>query len=144
MSKHGQRPRNKELALALAAILASGCSILSLWETNPAELRAGGGAGARRPNGQPQLVSMDLLPAEIEGQMCEWVPASASTTFSEMFQTEQAPTRAVAPRPTAAQVAAVNARQPRRMIKDNYASYSSVAVDLTNDEVVMTDESMFS
>ena len=34
-------------------------------------------------------------------------------------------------------------KKPVRMIRDRYASYSSVAVDATNNEVVVTDENLF-
>jgi DNA-binding beta-propeller fold protein YncE len=41
------------------------------------------------------------------------------------------------------QEANTTAKKPVRMIRDRYPSYSSVAVDPTNDEVVLTDENLF-
>jgi DNA-binding beta-propeller fold protein YncE len=91
------------------------------------------------------LVSIQRLP-EIEGEICEWVPAGAEMSFTEMLQEQQAQARAQgnAPKPTPGEMAAVQNRKPVRTIRDSYPSYSSVAVDLKNNEVVMTDEATFS
>ncbi|OFW39728.1 MAG: hypothetical protein A3J28_11330 [Acidobacteria bacterium RIFCSPLOWO2_12_FULL_60_22] len=94
----------------------------------------------RRPTGSPQLISYEKLPA-MEGEMCEWVPASAGTTLVASLQQERSSARAGAG--DAAQRAEIAKRKPLRMIKDSYASYSSIAVDPGNNEVVMTDESLF-
>ena len=45
--------------------------------------------------------------------------------------------------PTEAQKAAVAARQPLRMIHDQYSAFSAVAVDAERDEVVLQDENLF-
>lgn len=102
-------------------------------------------AALRGPSGQAQLISVQALPG-VEGEMCEWMPAGAGGSFLSLVEQErEAPARqGRAPAPAAAEAAAVNARQPVRAIKDHYPAYSSVAVDLKNDEVVMTDESTFS
>ena len=89
-----------------------------------------------RPNGQAQLVSSQPLPAS-QGEECQWVPASATSSLMAEMQEEY--TKAA----DGDKSADINVRKPVRMIKDNYSSYSSVAVDLKNDEVVMTDESLF-
>jgi DNA-binding beta-propeller fold protein YncE len=94
-----------------------------------------------RAAGQAQLISVQPLNSGSEGEQCEWLPASAGgSLFSELEQEQQDFPEKL---PGAAQQAEVNARKPIRMIKDSYAAYSSVAVDLKNDEVVMTDESLF-
>ena len=84
-----------------------------------------------RPSGGAQVIAYQALPTESDGAMCDFVPASASTTLMAALQQDQMPSDGVA------------SRKPVRMIKDNFSSYSSVAVDLKNDEVVMTDESLF-
>lgn len=113
------------------AILVSGLAVLL----------AGGGrertvASAMLPHtGQPQLLSVQPLPSS-DGEMCEWVPATANSSLIEALQ-QQA-------RAAAADTAEdIRTRKPVRVIKDHYSSYSSVAVDVKNDEVVMTDESLF-
>ena len=129
-------------ALALAVMVAIGTAMTLFRPVPDGEMKANSERAARRPSGGAQLVSVQALPAWADGEMCEWVPASASTAFAPFFpepQEQDVPARqGQAPTPTAAEVATVNAREPVRMIKDGYPSYSSVAVDVKNGEVVMT------
>ena len=78
-----------------------------------------------------RLRSVDPLP-EMDGAMCEWVPASAS---ENLFAQQEMP--------TPDEREAIRTRKPERMIKDRYSSFSSVAVDPVRNEVVMSDESLF-
>ena len=95
-------------------------------------------ATSRRPTGVPQLISYQALPA-IEGEMCEWIPASAGFTLAEAWQQEGTGNN------TGQALSSDTAtRAPLRAIRDSYASYSSVAVDVARNEVVMTDENLFS
>jgi DNA-binding beta-propeller fold protein YncE len=99
------------------------------------------GAGGRpRIAGVPQLISVESLP-ETGGTICEWMPASASTSLMAALQE----------RPAVAAQGAANVnpeeaakRPPVRVIKDPYAVYSAVAVDAARHELVMTDENNFS
>jgi len=94
-------------------------------------LKAGLGAALRSPGG-PRLISVQPLPEAADGEMCQWLPASASTSLMTELQQEQGKPQDD-----------IGTREPIRKIKDSYSSYSSVAVDTANDEVVMTDESLF-
>src|SRR3990172_7449376 len=87
---------------------------------------------ARRPTGAPQLISYAPLPA-VEGTQCEWIPASASGSLLAAMQQERA-----AGNSGQARLGDPATRAPLRAIRDPYASYSSVAVDPTRNEVVMT------
>jgi DNA-binding beta-propeller fold protein YncE len=145
------RARGALLAIGLVAALAGWIIVQDgvldgARDGVPAEaVRTGSEAGLRRPTGQAQLISIQPLP-EMTGEMCEIAPASAARSFTEVLQEQEAAARAEArgeSMPTAGSQAEVNVRKPVRMIKDNFASFSSVAVDITNDEVVMTDESLF-
>ena len=92
--------------------------------------------------GQPKLVSVTQLPAdfsEMDGLACEWMPASARASMAA-FQTETNPE----PYPPDAAREAAAQRKPVRTMHDSMAGFSAVAVDPTNDEVVMTDENLFS
>ena len=86
--------------------------------------------------GSERLVSWEPLPA-MDGEMCQWVPASATETLLAALQQQRPAT------PDVASQAEVQSRAPVRMIRDDYAAYSSVAVDPVNDEVVLTDENLF-
>ena len=78
--------------------------------------------------GTDHLVAYEPLPAD-SGESCEWTPVdtalAAVAGFPEDGANDSPP------------------KQPIRMIRDPYASYSSVAVDAANDEVVLTDENLF-
>jgi DNA-binding beta-propeller fold protein YncE len=89
--------------------------------------------------GRARLISVEPLPDpafEMDGVMCEWVPASAS---GSLFASLQQAT----PDEREAEREAIRQRKPLRIIKDRYASFSAVAVDPVRDEVVMADESLF-
>ncbi|MCH8267888.1 MAG: hypothetical protein IH846_10250 [Acidobacteria bacterium] len=81
--------------------------------------------------GQERLISWEPLP-QLDGAMCQWVPASASMSLRAALQQSGAPTRE--------QTAE---RDPLRVIRDPYPSFSSVAVDMERGEVVVGDENMF-
>ncbi len=97
-------------------------------------------APARRPTGYAQLVSVQSLP-EMDGPLCQWTPASASSTLMAALQQASADREAL-PSDDARNAAAK--RKPVRIIRDPYATYSAVAVDPVHNEVVMTDENLFS
>ena len=90
----------------------------------------------------PRLISIQPLP-EMQGPMCEWVPASASMTLAAALQQERLAAAAPGARPDEAVRLAASQRKPERIIRDPYMAYSSVAVDHVNNEVVMTDENLF-
>ena len=94
-------------------------------------------AALRTPTGEAQLISQVPLPVA-EGEMCEWVPASASGELSAALWQEPASAR------TTASVERVDAdREPIRAIKDSYPTYSAIAVDLNSNEVYLQDENLF-
>lgn len=113
---------------AAAWLLVSGDATQVNWE------RASG-AALRQPTGQAQLVSITPLPpmeGMTEGEMCQWVPASASETLFAGFQTG-----------AGAPAAADGGPAPVRVIRDTFATYSAIAVDLNTNEVLLQDENLF-
>jgi DNA-binding beta-propeller fold protein YncE len=66
--------------------------------------------------------------------MCEWVPASAAAPAS-FFQGQGAPSGTAA--------GAEIEREPVRIIRDTYATYSAIALDLNTNEVYLQDENLF-
>jgi DNA-binding beta-propeller fold protein YncE len=94
-----------------------------------------GQTAARKPNGSPQLVSIQPLPT-MDGEMCVWEPASASVSFAASFQEELR-------RDRAAQAAVEGDRAPVRVIRDTYPTYSAVTLDLANNELILQDENLF-
>jgi len=97
---------------------------------------------ARKQAGYPRLISVQPLP-EMEGPMCDFVPASTNVGLTAVPLQEQLSARAAGTPPDEATRLAASQRNPLRVIRDPYSSYSSVAVDPIHNEVVMTDESLF-
>ena len=89
-----------------------------------------------RPTGQPQLVSIAPM-VETGGELCESTPVAAgfiqqgSQTLRPGAPSDQNRKDEVSKRP------------PLRKIHDPYAGYSAIAVDEANNEVVVTDETLF-
>jgi DNA-binding beta-propeller fold protein YncE len=80
--------------------------------------------------GADRLVAYERLPENMAGEeSCEWAPVDAVLAADAGFPGETAATDAP--------------KKPVRMIRDGYSSFSSVAVDAANDEVVLTDENLF-
>jgi DNA-binding beta-propeller fold protein YncE len=93
-------------------------------------LAASSSAGQRRPTGGPQLVSVQPL------EMCaSFAPASPLSLIAGL----QGPTADSA----AARSSVTLERAPLRTIRDSFPTYSAVAVDVANNEIVLQDENLF-
>ncbi|MBI3935059.1 MAG: hypothetical protein HY316_10245 [Acidobacteria bacterium] len=136
---HLLRSRKVVLAamLAIFAVMAGAVSFMGENTTGQLVLQKATEIG--------RLTSYEPLP-EMDGQMCEWVPASASSSLAAALRQEQLSARTAVARAAVdeAQRAEVAKRKQVRMIRDPYAAFTSVAVDLANNEVVMTDENLHS
>lgn len=121
------------LAIAAAAILFSG-GMLKPANQRPAAL------GSLQPTGQPQLVSVEPLP-DLDGEMCQWTPASSQERLIAAVQQERAAARFAAAADAKGSISID--RAPARVIRDPYASYSAVVVDSVHNEVILQDENLF-
>jgi len=119
---------------ALFAAVAVG--ILFTTKFGRADLLMGAKAAQRVPTGQPQLISVEPIPG-MEGAMCEWIPASASGSMFEPFAQQSRATASDLTRD------GFTDRAPVRLIRDNYPTYSAVAVDVNTNEVYLQDENLF-
>ncbi|MBI4463228.1 MAG: hypothetical protein HY647_00855 [Acidobacteria bacterium] len=127
--------RKISLVVMMAAISALAGSLLSTGIRDTENPLSG-----LRPDGQARLTSVEPLPMG-DGEMCQWMPASASSTLRAALWQETAARAAESP--DEAKRAEVQQRKPLRRIHDPYSAFSSVAVDPTRGEVVMTDENLF-
>jgi DNA-binding beta-propeller fold protein YncE len=93
--------------------------------------------------GSPRLVSVQQLP-ETDGERCQWTPASASESLFSALPPEQEPEASADQRPTDAAKANAAQRKPARVLRDPSSAFAGVAVDLSHNEVVLTDENLFS
>ena len=74
------------LGMLLGLVLAAGWFVLV--EIERPEVSGASAAALRAPTGEPQLIAIEPLPlmnGEMDGEMCEWVPASAIAPAS-VFQ----------------------------------------------------------
>ena len=126
----------------LLLVVAGAAWILFVGEAKHPELRVASQAALRKATGQPQLVSVEPLPA-VDGEMCEWFPASTSTTLVAALRQQRLAERASADREASAPSIDVD-REPARVIQDSYATYSAVGVDLNTNEVYLQDENLMS
>ncbi|OFV98683.1 MAG: hypothetical protein A3H94_04140 [Acidobacteria bacterium RIFCSPLOWO2_02_FULL_60_20] len=129
-------------AIVLLVLVIGGATWMLLGGTPQApEMSAASRAAGRISTGAPQLVSIERLP-EMDGAMCQWMPASASTSLMATLQQE-----AMATRPgTAADPAGADIpgdRAPLRIIRDTNPTYSAIAVDTNSNEVFLQDENLF-
>ena len=91
-----------------------------------------------------RLVSIRPLPA-IDGLECPWVPASSTAGgwIAAAAQQNAPPGRGAAETPAAAVTSREIDLAPVRVLEDEYATYSAVAVDPVRDEIAIQDENLF-
>jgi len=136
-----RRSRSVSFFLALGAALALSVLFVSYGQWSGE--RDAAAPPLRKPTGYPQLVSVRPLPElEMKGEMCEWVPASSPERLVALLQQERMMARAT---PAAAdeRTAVTLERPPLRVIRDPYPTFSAVAVDPKNNEIVLQDENLY-
>jgi len=96
----------------------------------------------RKPTGYPQLVSVEPLPeTAIGGELCALVPAPSPVLLAAALRQERSTIQSTSA--AAADRRGVLNRPPLRVIRDPYPTYSAVAVDPKNNEIVLQDENLF-
>src|SRR3972149_6366797 len=93
MPARGFWRRKSWVSVWICLVLASATWVLFSNEASRSELAAASRSALRRPTGFPQLVRVEPLPS-MEGQMCEWVPASAGTSLRAALLQQQLANRA--------------------------------------------------
>lgn len=145
MTRVNNCQRNLAICVVLAGVAAITFSILFPRSGKQRGMTAAASCRFRKPTGYPQLVSIEPLPeSENGGEMCQWLPASApirrvAALRQERLAAREATTSAADTPPTHV----VLERPPVRMIRDSYPTYSAVAVDIKNNEIVLQDENLF-
>ena len=127
--------------VAIGAVLAAAGWIMLAGSMDFPALDTASQAALRHPSGQPQLVSVVPFPAAENAPMCEWMPASANANLRLALLQESNARASVSAGATAGSVDVD--RAPVRVIRDNYATYSAVGVDMTTNEVYLQDENLF-
>ena len=129
-------------AMALGGLVVAGAAwFLFTGGSKGSDLRLASAGAWRQPAGGPQLVRVEPLPA-LEGQVCEWTPASAGTTLVSALQQTGAAARAASPDVPPGASRDLD-RAPVRVIRDTYPTFSAIAVDVNSNEVYMQDENLF-
>jgi hypothetical protein len=121
-------------AVGIGIILIVGAGVL--WRAELVRPRSAGSSplALLKPTGYPQLVSIEPLPEMgTEGELCQWVPASSQKKLvaGASFADAEAPNYVTLQ------------RKPVRVIRDPFPTFSAVAVDAKNNEIVLLDENLF-
>ena len=138
--KQANRLQRKLAVVALLSVLTATAFwvLLSGTAAGP-EFAAAAQTGERRATGYPQLVSVEPLPA-MDGEMCEWMPASASANLVAALRQERSSARAAS---GSAPDAVVIDRAPLRTIRDPNPAFSAIAIEPESGMLVVTDENLF-
>ncbi len=143
-------PHRKALRRAWTMIaMLTGITLLAVWIVFPKAPDLPGvtamlQAVSPRPAGGPRLISIQPF-SGMEGAICEWMPASATSATSPataLWQ-ESSSTGAAQTSPDDLRTASDIERAPVRVIRDTYSTYSAIAVDTNSNEVYMQDENLF-
>ena len=134
--------RQRAGLISLASLLATGAIwVLLAGQTKMSEQSAAAQAALRRPTGYAQLVSYEPLPV-MDGEMCQWMPASATTTLLATLQGKDSSARPAAEASAEGSNPDVD-RAPLRVIRDPNPTYSAIAVEPESNMLVVTDENLF-
>ncbi len=143
MEQDHPRRRSVGVVAMLAVVGVAGVWVLYSVEAKPRQLKSTSEVALRSPSGQPQLVSIESRLAGMDGQMCNWAPASASLSLAAALQEKQSAASSGSPGVDVGTSSAVVDRRPVRVIRDTDPIYSSVAVDTRFNEVILQDANLF-
>ena len=137
-----QSKQRRRAAFVAMLLLLAGLGGSVIWRGGGAgsALRASAQLFGLRPTGEAQLVSVEPLPGTGE-EMCPWVPASSEAPLAAFLEQEKAAARAGSPADADSSI--MLERPPVRSIRDSFPTYSAVAVDSKNKEIVLQDENLF-
>ena len=133
MTRRSARSSNTHRSAALIGIVAFlGLATAFLFSDGNRQ-----GVGRTQTIGSDRIVSWESLP-QMDNAMCQWMPASASMTLAGALQDSQYDS------PAGTEVTGERIdRDPLRVIRDPYPSYSVVTMDMERGEVIAGDENLF-
>ena len=135
-------PKFKKLGIQAISGIAL-LSLLGLALTSPTKTGLLSESHARAVAGGPQLISVQPLSAG-DGEMCQWVPASATENLFAELSEEQESDSAGGGIPAGSNKRPESAdRKPERVIRDTFPTYAGIALNLQKDEVLLQDENLF-
>ena len=130
LRKHSIRPYRFGGLITILGVLGALAGVV-LFSGSPSGDRQDLLRGSAGPARLLSITPMPMPIADTDGEMCQWMPASASTSLVAALQAGPS------------QRGDFPQRKPVRMIRDPYSAYSAVAVDPIRNEVVLTDENLF-
>jgi hypothetical protein len=129
--------RSKSIDVLAAGIIASvGVYVILAGSVSVPELADASRAAMRFPSGSPQLLAISPLPA-LDGEMCAWMPASAGISLVAALQ--QSPSSGDNGPAGSVEVD----REPARIIRDTFPTYSAIAQDPLTGDILLQDENLF-
>ena len=129
--------RSKSIDVLAAGIMAAvGVYVIMAGSVAVPELGDASRAAMRFPSGSPQLLAISPLPAT-DGEMCTWMPASAGVSLVAALQ--QSPSSGDDGPAGSVEVD----REPVRIIRDTFPTYSAIAQDPLTGDILLQDENLF-
>ena len=135
------RQRSGVISL-VSLVVAIAAWVVFAGEAKQPQLGAASPAALRKPTGYPQLISVEPLPV-MDGEMCQWVPASANTTLVASLWQGQSTGSPTAQSSGQTRIPIDANRAPLRVIRDPNPAFSAVAVEPESGMLVVTDENLF-
>ena len=135
------RPRTSVVIL-ISVLIGVGAWMLFAGNVSQPRLQASTQLAQLRSAGYPQLDSVETLP-EMDGEMCEWVPPSSQNRLVALLQQERVATQAASASAADIRSSVTLERPAVRAIRDPLPTFTAVAVDVKNNEIVLQDENLF-
>jgi DNA-binding beta-propeller fold protein YncE len=99
--------------------------------------RSQAGTQVAQAPGQPRLLAIEPLPTQA-GEMCQWVPASASNLVAGLWQQTGSPAGASSSAREAATLTRLGRPALGILGEDPYSTFGAVAVDTVRNEIVVS------
>ncbi|MBI2817192.1 MAG: hypothetical protein HYX72_09660 [Acidobacteria bacterium] len=130
--------------IPIAIIIAAGGWVLLAGKEMRPDVKASSRLAQRRPTGVLKLVSVEPLPEMgLDGEMCEWVPASSRSRLVAFLHQERSAPPAASATAGESRTSVTLERPAVRTIRDLFPTFTAVAVDVQNNEIVLQDENLF-
>ena len=144
MFRRFRLPSGMSAVVAVSLLVVAAAGLLLMGKSMQGHPAAYARLGALKPTGYPQLVSIEPLQAmNTDGEMCQWVPASSQTSLVSELQHGRDAARGVSATAADGRPAMSLDRPPLRTIRDQFPTYSTVALDTKNNEIVLQEENLF-
>lgn len=126
---------DRKLSLLVALALLLGIAGFLLLKGTPGE------SARTIPIGEDRIVSWEQLP-EMNGEMCQWMPASASPASIMFGSALQQAAESAPPHPSDSVREEIKNREPIFEVRDAHFGFAGIAIDPIRGEVIIAEENV--